>query len=86
MLSSQHPDRIDVVFDDPGPIATAGLVLPLTLAQHLGLGELVESHLELGDAPGGANPAGRRSRSPTVPTRRAVAAAPPRARESELRP
>jgi hypothetical protein len=33
----------------------AGLLLPATLADHLGLRELVETHLDLGAAPGRAN-------------------------------
>ena len=33
----------------------AGLILPATLAQHLGLPELVDRHLDLGRAPGRAN-------------------------------
>ena len=33
----------------------AGLLLPVTLPHHLGLGELVDSHVDLGDAPGRAN-------------------------------
>ena len=37
-------------------MANAGLLLPVTLAQHLGLGELVDNHVDLGDAPGRANP------------------------------
>ena len=37
-------------------MANAGLVLPVTLAQHLGLRELVDNHVDLGDAPGRANP------------------------------
>ena len=36
-------------------MANAGLLLPATLAQHLGLGELVDHHLDLGRAPGRAN-------------------------------
>ena len=32
-----------------------GLLLPATLAQHLGLRELVDRHFDLGDAPGRAN-------------------------------
>jgi hypothetical protein len=32
-----------------------GLLLPTTLAQHLGLKELVDEHLDLGDKPGAAN-------------------------------
>ena len=57
MLPSQHPDRIQITFDDPRLVANAGLLLPVTLAQHLGLDELVERHIDLGDAPGRANPA-----------------------------
>ena len=56
MLPRNHPDRISVAFDDPRLVANAGLMLPLTLAHHLGLGELVDNHLDLGDAPGRANP------------------------------
>ncbi len=36
-------------------VANAGLLLPATLAQHLGLWELVDHHLDLGSAPGRAN-------------------------------
>ena len=36
-------------------MADAGLLLPATLAQHLGLQELADSYLDLGDAPGRAN-------------------------------
>ena len=36
-------------------MANAGLLLTATLAQHLGLGELVDHHLNLGSAPGRAN-------------------------------
>ena len=42
-------------FDDHRLVANAGLLLPATLAQHLGLGELVDHHLNLGGAPGPAN-------------------------------
>ena len=55
MLPRNHPDRIRVVFDDHRLVANAGLLLPATLAQHLGLGELVDYHLDLGSAPGRAN-------------------------------
>ena len=57
MLPRNHPDRIHVTFDDHRLVANAGLALPLTLARRLGLGELVDSHLDLEDAPGRANPA-----------------------------
>ena len=55
MLSRNHPDRIRIAFDDTRLVANAGLLLPVTLAQHLGLRELVDSHVDLGDAPGRAN-------------------------------
>ena len=55
MLPLEHPDRIQVAFDDPRLVANAGLLLTATLAQHLGLGELVDHHLNLGSAPGRAN-------------------------------
>ena len=55
MLPRNHPDRIGVSFDDHRPVANAGLLLPATLAHHLGLRELVDHHLDLGVAPGRAN-------------------------------
>ena len=55
MLPRNHPDRIRIVFDDHRLVANAGLLLPATLARHLGLGELVDHHLDLGGAPGRAN-------------------------------
>ena len=56
MLPRNHSDRIRIVFDDHRLVANAGLLLPATLAQHLGLGELVDYHLDLGGAPDLANP------------------------------
>ena len=55
MLSRNHPDRIRIAFDDTRLVANAGLLLPATLARHLGLPQLVQEHLDLGDAPGRAN-------------------------------
>ena len=55
MLPPNNPDRIRIVFDDHRLVANAGLLLPVTLAQHLGLRELVDHHLDLGGAPGRAN-------------------------------
>ena len=55
MLPRNHPDRIQIAFDDHRLVANAGLLLPVTLAQHLGLREVVDSHVDLGDAPGRAN-------------------------------
>ena len=55
MLPRNHPDRIQITFDDRRLVANAGLPLPATLARHLGLPELVRQRLDLGDAPGRAN-------------------------------
>ena len=55
MLPRNHPDRIRIAFDDHRLVANAGLMLPATLALHLGLSELVDRHLDLGDTPGRAN-------------------------------
>ena len=52
MLPRNHPDRIQITFDDLRLVANAGLLLPATLARHLGLPELVRQRLDLGDAPG----------------------------------
>ncbi|MGD0460842.1 MAG: IS1380 family transposase, partial [Terriglobia bacterium] len=45
----------DTAFDDDRLVADAGLLLPATLAHHLDLKGLVESHLDLGAAAGRAN-------------------------------
>ena len=55
MLPQNKPDRIRILFDDHRLVANAGLLLPATLARHLGLRELVDHHLDLGGAPGLAN-------------------------------
>ena len=51
MLPDDHPDRIHVAFDDHRLVANAGLLLPATL----GLPQLVDRRLDLGDGPGRAN-------------------------------
>ena len=55
MLPIVDPDRVNVVFDDHRLIANAGLLLPLTLARRLRLGELTDEYLDLGSASGRAN-------------------------------
>ena len=55
MLPRSSPDGIRIAFDYHRLVANAGLLLPVTLAQHLGLRELVDNHVDLGDAPGRAN-------------------------------
>ena len=56
MLPRNDLDRIQIAFDDHRLVANAGLILPVTLAHHLGLGELVDNYVDLGDALGRANP------------------------------
>ena len=55
MLPREQPDRIEIAFDDRRPVANAGLILPVTLAHRLGLSELVDRNVDLGDALGRAN-------------------------------
>ena len=64
MLPLEQPDRIHVAFDDHRLVANAGLLLPVTLARHLGLGELVDRHIDLGGALGRAN-AGEQGADPS---------------------
>lgn len=51
--SSINQVRID--FDDRHTVAFAGLIQTATLAQQLGLRELIDEHVRLGDAPGRAH-------------------------------
>jgi hypothetical protein len=53
--SSHSLDRLDVAFDDHRLTANAGLLLPATLGQHLGLEELFDEHVDLGGHHAGAN-------------------------------
>ena len=55
MLPRNDPDRIKIAFDDHRLVTNAGLILPVTLALHLGLRELVDNYVDLGDAPDRAN-------------------------------
>ncbi len=55
MKSSHSLSRLDVAFDDHRLVAAAGLILPATLAQHLGVQELFEEHVDLGEHHAGAN-------------------------------
>ena len=55
MLSPEPTDRIHVAFDEHRLVANAGLLLPVTLAHHLGLSALVDRHVDLGRAPGRAH-------------------------------
>ena len=51
----EQPDRNQVAFDDHRLVDNAGLILPVTMAHRLDLRELVDNHVDLGDAPGRAN-------------------------------
>lgn len=55
MRSSHTLDATAATFDDGHLIAGAGLIQPATLAQHLGLGELFDTHVDLGAEAGHAN-------------------------------
>jgi hypothetical protein len=50
-----NPDEITVAFDDERLVADAGLLLPATLAVGLGLRELLDTHVDLGEVPGRAH-------------------------------
>jgi hypothetical protein len=49
-------DHLRVAFDDPHAVASAGLLLPATLAERLGIGQAADQLIDLGDRPGAANP------------------------------
>lgn len=55
MSASHTLDRIAVTFDDTHSVGDAGLLLAASLAQHLGLRELFDTHVDLGGAVGHAN-------------------------------
>jgi hypothetical protein len=55
MRACHSPDAIAVDFDDENLVADAGLLLVATLAEGLGLRELLDTRLDLGKAPGAAN-------------------------------
>jgi hypothetical protein len=59
MSSSHSPDRLAVAFDDDHAVANAGLVLPATLAQRLGVQQLADELIDLGDRAGAAHPGGK---------------------------
>jgi hypothetical protein len=49
-------DRVDVAFDDERAVASAGLLLPATLAERLGIEQVTDELVGLGDRPGAARP------------------------------
>ena len=50
--SSHTLDRVKVTFDDDNAVADAGLLLPATLAQHLGIEALADDLVGVGHRPG----------------------------------
>ena len=52
MPSSHSPAGLVAVFDDDHAIANAGLLLPATLAQRLGIEAVIDELVDLGDRPG----------------------------------
>ena len=55
MQSSHSLSRLSVAFSDSHAVADAGLVLPATLAEKLGLRDLFDQAVDLGEAPGRAS-------------------------------
>jgi Transposase DDE domain group 1 len=49
-------DQVEVAFDDSRAVASAGLLLPATLTERLGIEQATDQLLDLGDRPGAARP------------------------------
>jgi hypothetical protein len=56
MPSSHSPDGLAVAFDDDHAVANAGLLLPATLAERLGIEAVVDQLVDLGTRPGHHRP------------------------------
>ncbi len=56
MASSHTLDRLDIVFDDTHAIANAGLLLPATLAERLGIEQAADQLIDLGERAGAHRP------------------------------
>jgi hypothetical protein len=56
MQSSHSLDQLDIAFDDTHAIATAGLLLPATLAERLGIEQAADALIDLGERPGAGHP------------------------------
>jgi len=54
LASSHTPDQLDSCFDDTHAIANAGLLLPATLAEPLGIEQTADQLIDLGERPGAA--------------------------------
>src|SRR6266545_4279469 len=51
MASSHTLDQLDICFDDTHAVANAGLLLPATLAQRLGIEQAADQVIDLGERP-----------------------------------
>jgi Transposase DDE domain group 1 len=49
-------DQVDIAVDDERAVASAGLLLPATLAERLGIEQATDQLVDLGDRPGAAQP------------------------------
>jgi hypothetical protein len=56
MPSSHSPNSLAVTFDDTHAVANAGLLLPATLAERLGIQAVADQLVDLGDRPGAHRP------------------------------
>jgi hypothetical protein len=56
MGSSHTLDQLDTRFDDTHAIVNAGLLLPATLAERLGIEQAADALIDLGERPGAAHP------------------------------
>ena len=56
MGSSHTLDQLDIRFDDTHAIANAGLLLPATLAERLGIEQTADQVIDLGERPGAHRP------------------------------
>jgi hypothetical protein len=57
-MSSSHVvlDQVEIAFDDEHAVASAGLLLPATLAERLGIGQAADQLIDLGSRPGAHRP------------------------------
>jgi hypothetical protein len=56
MPSSHSPDALGVAFDDDHAVANAGLLLPATLTDRLGVEQVIDELVDLGERPGAHRP------------------------------
>jgi Transposase DDE domain group 1 len=57
-MRSSHvvPDQVGIAFDDERSVTSAGLLLTATLAERLGIEQVTDRLVDLGDRPGAAHP------------------------------